>query len=119
MKYHLKNIKLFGYHGLYDNEKKNGQNFILNVSYEIREELLHSTLNEEQIFEYVDYSLVYKQIKSIFFEKRHHLLETLATDIATSIKDNFEEIDTIKVEISKNTPEGCDDLDNILVTYEL
>ena len=110
MKYYLKNIKLFGYHGLYENEKKNGQNFILNISYETKPNVL---------LEYPDYSLVYKEIKSIFCKKRHDLLETLAIDIATYIKGAFSDIDVIKVKISKISPEGCDDLEHISVEYEL
>ena len=32
-KYHIKDMEIFGYHGLYDEEKKNGQTFILNFKY--------------------------------------------------------------------------------------
>ena len=110
MKFYLKNIKLFGYHGLYENEKKNGQNFILNIAYESK---------PNELLEYPDYSLVYKDVKSTFYKKRHDLLETLAIDIATYIKDAFSDIDVIKVKISKISPQGCDDLEHISVEYEL
>tara|TARA_B100000676_G_C17846895_1_gene715954 strand:- start:7 stop:156 length:150 start_codon:yes stop_codon:yes gene_type:complete len=34
-KYIMKDIKLFGYHGLYEEEIKNGQNFFITISYNI------------------------------------------------------------------------------------
>ena len=71
------------------------------------------------MLEYLDYSLVYKEVKSIFFKKRHDLLETLVADIALGIRDAFSDIDVIKVKISKIRPEGCDDLEHISVEYEL
>ena len=32
MKYKLNNIKIYGYHGVYDNEIKDGQEFLINLS---------------------------------------------------------------------------------------
>ena len=95
------------------NEKKNGQDFILNVSYD---------LSFTKIYEHkfiIDYSEVYKEIKLIFSEKRHDLLESLAMDIAKRIKVRFNAIETIKVSITKIKPEGCDKLESVSVTYEI
>ena len=35
-KYIIKDIKFFGYHGLYDDEIKNGQDFFITVSYQVK-----------------------------------------------------------------------------------
>ena len=34
-KYNINELKIFGYHGVYDDEKENGQFFLINVDFEV------------------------------------------------------------------------------------
>ena len=54
MKIKINKLRLFGYHGVYDNEKNNGQDFILNITAKIRkyknkEDKLDGTTDYEEI----------------------------------------------------------------------
>ena len=79
------NLKLFGYHGVYDNEKNDGQNFYLNINYSILEEYVNTdTLNND-----IDYSKVVDLIIKIFNSKRYNLLESLVFDVHKSLTNTF------------------------------
>ena len=60
-KYHIKDMEIFGYHGLYDEEKKNGQTFILNIKY-----ILNRHVINDNIAETLDYAEVMEYICEIF-----------------------------------------------------
>ena len=114
MKCHLKNIKLFGYHGLYENEKNDGQHFILNIFYEVT----YYTKSEDQFKKVIDYSDILSFIKKVFNAKRYSYMEVLVSEIARITKSEYS-LDQIKVKITKIAPTGCDEVENISVTYEL
>ena len=96
-------MSLFGYHGLYDEEKKNGQKFEINVECKLK-----NSSKNNHIEESIDYVLVMDLIHETFNNKRYKLIETLAHDICAAILD-FERI--LKVEVSIKKPEAPIDYD--------
>ena len=99
MKYHLKNIKLFGYHGVYDNEKNNGQDFILNITAKIKK-----YNKEDKLESMTDYTVIMNKTVTVFNKKRYNLLETLINDIASEILSDMN-IKYVKISIEKpNAP---------------
>ena len=92
MKIRLNDIKLFGYHGLNSNEKKDGQNFTISIS-------LLTNINIESIDDNIDntidYTIIYKIVKKALIEKkleyegsRETLREYLHVDDAASATVN-------------------------------
>ncbi len=91
----LKQLRFFGYHGLYPEEKKTGNEFEVNldVSYPPPEKV---TAPEETI----DYVKLYQLLQEEMKNPRE-LLETLVTEIAQSIHQAFPRIKKIDIGITK------------------
>ena len=92
----LENLTFFAFHGLNEEEIKDGQDFILNldISYNL-------TNSYDSIDSTIDYIDLYNIVKSSFSEKRFNLLESLANKLITDIKNNYESIYYIKISIRK------------------
>ena len=103
MKYIIEDIKLFGYHGVYEEEKLNGQYFYIKLSYSVNDS---DVFMNDTIEDVVDYISIKNVIKEVFESNRYNLLETLIKNISVAIKDNFSEVSNIKISISKKIKDG-------------
>jgi len=83
--YNINNFKLFGYHGIYDTEKKNGQYFLINLEYII--DYNNKDLNDS-ISEVIDYEILCDDIKEVF-KKRCNLIETLILNIKLHLESKY------------------------------
>lgn len=94
----IKNLVVYGKHGVYEQEKNIAAPFLVNIECAIVTENritnLEDTLNYEQVF------LIVKE----YFTTPYDLLETLAYDIATKIKLEFAIVQKIKISIAKTNP---------------
>ena len=114
-------LKLFGYHGCYDKEKEEGQEFEINMRITIQTKNIFYDEPDlkDSLDNTLDYTWIASQIENHFNRKRYNLLEELAYNIAqipTSInvperlnnpkshlRDN---IASVSVKIKKFNPEG-------------
>ena len=78
-------MKIFGYHGVYDYEKKEGQNFYitLDYSYSVAE------LKKDELSNVLDYVSVIKHTRSFFKKNNYNLLEKLIYDLSYNLNENF------------------------------
>ena len=113
MKYQLKNIKIFGYHGVYVEEIKKGQYFIVNLSYKINV----SNTKADNINDVIDYMKVYAELIKLFNIRRYNLIESLAIFISKKLKNMFK-MDYVCIEIIKNDPLVLKDIKSISVIHE-
>ena len=96
MKIYLADLEFFGFHGLYEAEKKIGNGFKLDIiidftpTMKIVEHLDHT----------IDYVQVYKTVQSIM-DTPTPLLETLVDKIATQILLDHSMADKVFVKITK------------------
>ena len=78
----IKGIKAFGYHGVFEDERRNGQEFLVDVSMNVS---LQRASNSDNLEDTVDYGaiaeLVVKQIQG----EKKALIERLAGQIADQI----------------------------------
>jgi len=97
-------IKLFGYHGCYDKEKKEGQEFEIDVKVVFKKNV---TYNDWRLENSCDYTKIVSAIQRIFEEKRCDMLEELAKNIGNTLF-RFEWIDAklVEVNIKKFNPKG-------------
>ena len=86
-KIRLKNIQLYGWHGVADKEKQTGQPFEIDVEVMIPHDL---RIENDNIMKTVNYSDLYDNIVHLFSEKKYNLIETLANKISMSILENFD-----------------------------
>lgn len=72
-------LELFGRHGVSDDERRDGQTFLFDVSLEIAEP------KEDAIEETIDYRLVRDIVRGINDAESYQLLETLAAATADAL----------------------------------
>ena len=82
----LKNINLFGWHGVTDVEKKDGQNFEIDVYIKLQNNI---NFNSDNINNTIDYCNVYNEVVLLFNEKKYNLIESLADRISKAILKKF------------------------------
>lgn len=95
---HLKNVQLYGKHGLFPGEQLTGGMFTLNIDCRFEHA---STVT--QLEETVDYESVYQLVRKKF-EEPYALLETLAAELAAEIYKGFPFLSEISVNIIKQKP---------------
>lgn len=94
----LHNLEFFAYHGLYEFEKMNGNNFLVDavISIEANEQI--TDINQT-----VDYVKMY-EIISKRMQIATPMLETIAQDLIASIYATDNRIKTIEINIKKLAP---------------
>jgi len=77
----LENMVFYGFHGVYEYEREQGQRFYVDA--EICADL--SAARSDKLTDTIDYTLVYNQIKEVMENHRFHLLEAVGAHIADLI----------------------------------
>ncbi|MQG19484.1 MAG: dihydroneopterin aldolase [SAR202 cluster bacterium] len=93
----LKGMKFHAYHGVHEWEKSSGQIFIVDI--EIFKNLSISG-KTDSIEDTVDYSNIFREVKTIMESKSHNLLESVAEMIASTIISKYQ-VNNIKIKIQK------------------
>jgi dihydroneopterin aldolase len=97
----IKGLKIYGYHGVNPEEKKKGQNFILDITLHVN---LSNACYSDDIADTVNYSSVIKFISSNFTEKTFNLIEAAAQHIANAVLNEFKAV--IQIDLSLKKPEA-------------
>lgn len=97
----VKGLKIFAYHGVNPEEKRDGQNFILDIDYFLD---LEKACKTDCLDDTVSYAKVVKTILSVFCAQSYDLIEKAAQVTADAILNEYEKIQ--KVEITVKKPEA-------------
>jgi 7,8-dihydroneopterin aldolase/epimerase/oxygenase len=108
----LKDLRFFGAHGLYAEERRAGNEFEVNLSLAVKAPKAKIVSLEETI----NYAEVYRLLNERF-AIRTNLLETLAMEIAEELKQQFPAIRKISVQITKLDPPIAAFTGSVSVTY--
>ena len=103
MKIELRGLELYGYHGVHDYEREQGQRFLYDVELEVGER------GADDLIEHaVDYSLVAAAVREVAAEPRR-LLEAVATALVEALDERFEP-EWVRVRVRKPDvrPSGID-----------
>ncbi|MCL4378036.1 MAG: 2-amino-4-hydroxy-6-hydroxymethyldihydropteridine diphosphokinase [Actinobacteria bacterium] len=129
----IKNLKLFGYHGINEEEKINGQEFLFNIEIclnnknfiidrdnDDRDTGKSKTINliNDNIKNTVNYSEVISLVKKVNYDNRFNLLESFSQVLADKILSSWPAISKIKVKIEKTSPPIKAKLDSVGVAFE-
>ena len=109
---HLNNLHFHAYHGLFDEEKIIGNEFIVNVEIGLSIEQIIDELNQT-----IDYSKVYKIIQDNM-NIPTPLLETLVANISNSIYVYDNRINQISIKIEKKHPPIQNFTGNVAVSFK-
>jgi dihydroneopterin aldolase len=100
------------FHGLYEEEKKNGNNFVVNVDIEVDTDGIISDLQQT-----VDYVEVFQLIQKRMLQATP-LLETLAQEMSQAIQRLDNKIATVSITIKKLSPPIENFVGEVGVTYQ-
>jgi 7,8-dihydroneopterin aldolase/epimerase/oxygenase len=109
---HLRNLILHGRHGVYKEEQLIEAPFEVNIDCSL---LPSNTVAELE--HTINYEVVFNIAKKIF-ATQHQLLEVLAKDIATAIKQHYDIVWTVKITIYKLNPAIEGIKGQVGITYE-
>jgi dihydroneopterin aldolase len=93
----LSGLELFGYHGVLEEEKEEGQSFWYDLELEVGEWGATDRLEDT-----VDYRLVVDAVREVN-EQRFDLLEALASSVAETLIEQFA-VARVKVRVRKRPP---------------
>jgi dihydroneopterin aldolase len=109
----LKNLRFFAEHGMYEEERKVGNQFEVDIVITCKSPKKTIT-SIEQTINYVE---VYR-IAQEEFNERKFLLETCAMQIAEKVKLQFEETEHLTISIRKLNPPITNFSGSVGITYE-
>ncbi|MBE6050339.1 MAG: 2-amino-4-hydroxy-6-hydroxymethyldihydropteridine diphosphokinase [Clostridium sp.] len=97
-KIYIKNFEIFANHGVFQEEKKLGQKFILDIEASLSLEEAGKTGDLTKSVHYGELAL---GIEKVFTEKSYDLIETAAEVVAEYALTTYEDIKSIKVKVKK------------------
>ena len=81
----LRSLELTGFHGVLDEERREGQRFVFDVEVEVGEEAARS----DRIEDAVDYRDLAAAVREVSDGRAYHLLEALAAAVADALLERF------------------------------
>ena len=99
MKIKINRLKLFGYHGVYNKEKEDGQYFEINAVFEVKS----PKKKNDKIESAIDYVDLMNKLVFIFNSNRYNLIESIIDDMFLSVFSN-KEIKSGEISIKKINP---------------
>ena len=109
----LKQVRFYGFHGLYVNESFTGNEFEIDLRVRIHPAVEVIRKMEESISYVSLYELVKKRM-----QQREALLETLAMDIANLVNKEFAGVKEVNISITKLTPPFENFLGKVGISYQ-
>ena len=106
----IKNLNLFGYHGVKESEKEDGQNFCFNIEILLGASDFPDT---DDLEDTLNYSGVIELIKNINSSRSFNLLETLSRTIADRIMEISSIVEKVTVKIEKTSPPIKENLESV------
>lgn len=94
----IKNLNIFAYHGVFEEEKKNGQLF--RISAELRLSL-RKAAQQDDLRLAVNYADVCELIQEVTTREKCDLIETVAENIAAEILMKYKTVQGVRVKVSK------------------
>ncbi len=94
----VRNLVLFGRHGVYPEERALGQRFHLDLTVETDLRKAGETDEPRNIINYVR---LIEEAEDVFAAREYHLIEAIAENIASRILDVFEVVNAVSVTVRK------------------
>lgn len=97
----LSGMEFYGYHGVFQEEKKLGQRYIVDVE-------LHTDLKaagkSDQITDSIDYGEVFQEVKKIVEGEPKDLIEAVAESIAERLLTRYTKLTACLIKVTKPNP---------------
>jgi dihydroneopterin aldolase len=93
----LQGIELFGFHGVLEEERRDGQRFLVDVDLEYRDVTAGAS---DRIEDAIDYRDVVASVLEVSDGRAYHLLEALASALADTLLASFP-VEHVRVRVRK------------------
>ncbi|MFD2115441.1 dihydroneopterin aldolase [Paenibacillus yanchengensis] len=100
-KMYLQGMKFYGYHGVFAEENKLGQQFIVDVILNLD---LHTAAETDDLNTTINYAETYDYIQRIAEGEPVKLIEALAGKIASQLLDVYTMVHEVTVKVTKPSP---------------
>lgn len=94
----IKGLRLFAYHGVNQEEKENGQSFVIDLDYFLP---LEGACQSDDLNDTVSYAKVVKTIRRVFTAEKYDLIERAAQAVCDGVFEAFDEIQKIRITLKK------------------
>lgn len=94
----IKDLSLYGYHGVNPEEKEFGQPFIFDITAKLD---LSKSCSTDNIEDTVSYAKIIKTVRRVALEEKNDLLERVAQRVADGIFDDFKLIQEVEIVLKK------------------
>ena len=95
----LEGLEVFGRHGVLDEERRDGQTFVYDITLDVSDAALSDLIEDA-----VDYRKVAACVQEVSDGRQFQLLEALAGAVADAIVERFD-VRLVRVRVRKPTPE--------------
>ncbi|GAB2564478.1 dihydroneopterin aldolase [Gracilibacillus alcaliphilus] len=100
-KIQLNQMTFYGFHGVFPEEKKLGQRFLVDLTLELD---LRQAGETDDLQHSIDYGLVYQLTKNIVEGPSKKLVETVAENLASELLAYFDSLQACRVKVIKPDP---------------
>ncbi len=97
MRIELQGIELFGFHGVLEEERRDGQRFLVDVDLDYRDATAGAS---DRIEDAIDYRDVVASVLEVSDGRAYHLLEALASALADTLLARFP-VERVRVRVRK------------------
>ena len=94
----ISDLKLFAHHGVNEDEKIYGQNFIIDAELYAN---LGAACESDDLNETVNYAKVVKTIRRVFTAEKYDLIERAAQVVCDAVLEEFERVEKIRLTLKK------------------
>lgn len=94
----IKDLRIFAYHGVNPEEKRDGQNFVLDLAVSLDLEKARLT---DDLADTVSYAKIIKTATAVFTSEKYDLLERAAEQVADGILKEYPPAQSVMVTLKK------------------
>lgn len=94
----VRNLKIFAYHGVNPEEKRDGQNFVFDIDAYVD---ISVPCVSDNVEDTVSYAKIIKETVRIFTSQKDDLLERAAQRVADGLFEKFEKIQSLRILLKK------------------
>lgn len=109
----IKNLKLFAYHGVNPEEKRDGQTFYLDIDYFVN---ITKACHSDDVEDTVSYAKVVKTVRRAFLAEKYDLIEKAAQVVADAILEEYTDITRVDITLKKPEAPVSAEFDYMAVT---
>lgn len=97
----IRKMEYYGYHGVFEEERKLGQRFYIDLELEMD---LREAGEKDDLTKTINYAELHEHVKQIVEKESFQLIEALAERVASSLLGTYTGINALTVKVTKPHP---------------